>query len=62
MPGDRPVKKGSFGSQLDELVKVFETNTPPKADGWERLRSELGASVHDRLFEDAWRHAGRPER
>ena len=54
MPGDRPVKKGSFGSQLDELVKVFETRTPPEADGRERLRPEVvGPSVHDRLFERA---------
>jgi hypothetical protein len=53
MPGDRPVKKGSFGSQLDELVKVFETRSP-QAEGRERLRPEVvGPGVHDRLFEGA---------
>ena len=58
MPRRRPVKKGSFGGHLDELVRVFEPDRPKKSDQpEEQTRPERDANVHDRLFESAWRKA-----
>jgi hypothetical protein len=62
MPGKRPVKKGSFASHFDEVVKHFpheespehgeadECRKPPKDDG----------NIHDKLLEGAWRKAAEP--
>jgi hypothetical protein len=53
------VKKGSFGSHFDEVVKHFPHDEPANgedADG----RSKPGTTdrnVHDKLFESAWRKA-----
>ena len=59
MPHRRRTKKGSFGGHFDELVTQFpddgstrrdkakNQDQPPKDDG----------SIHDRLFESAWRKA-----
>ena len=51
----RRVEKGSFGGQLDDLVKVF----PPKGQKGEETvdRSGDGRHINDRLFESAWRKA-----
>jgi hypothetical protein len=57
MPGDRPVKKGSFGSHLDELVKVFETEAPKAGEPEQQQPGVDGAKIHDRLFESTWRKA-----
>ena len=60
MSGKRPEKKGSFGTHLDELVKHFPHEPPdPKRNGDDTPKSTDmdGHSVHDRLFESAWRKA-----
>ena len=58
MPGKRPVKKGSFGSHFDELVKNFPHDEPEaKADGEDKANSLDHRNVHDRLFESAWARA-----
>ena len=59
MPKRRQVKKGSFGSHFDEVVKHFpheETTKPDKAHD-RRKRSKDDGNVHDKLFESAWRKA-----
>jgi hypothetical protein len=52
MPGKRPVKKGSFGSHFDEVVKHFTAEARPQpakpADPKPDLRN-----IHDRLLEAA---------
>jgi hypothetical protein len=58
MPGRRSDKKGSFGGHLDEVVRVFEPKPTDKRDRAERRKPpEEDSSVHDRLFESAWRKA-----
>lgn len=59
MSGTRPVKKGSFGGHLDDLVKHFEHEPPGKSQRSGRDGRDLkdGHDVHDRLFESAWRKA-----
>ena len=59
MPHRRTVKKGSFGGHFDELVKHFPHDQPQtKTDeSEERDRSEHDATIHDKLFERAWREA-----
>jgi hypothetical protein len=59
MPHRRIVKKGSFAGHLDELVKVLEKSDPKtgKAKRTPKLRPE-SASVHDHLFERAWKASG----
>jgi hypothetical protein len=59
MPHRRTVKKGSFGGHLDDLVKHFPHGQPQtKTDeSEERDRRDREASIHDRLFERAWREA-----
>jgi hypothetical protein len=61
MPHRRTIKKGSFGGNLDELLKHLDEdetrqphNRPDNAEGQETEKQ----SVHDRLFEKAW-HAHR---
>jgi len=58
MPKRRQVKKGSFGSHFDEVVKHFPHE---KADirpvGGKEKSGDQDASVHDKLFERAWRPA-----
>ena len=57
MPGKRPVKKGSFGSHFDEVVKHFPHDEPEtKVDKGKANRSDAH-NVHDRLFESAWARA-----
>ena len=59
MPGRRPVKKGSFGSHFDEVVKHFPHEEPAKrGDADERSKpSQDDGDVHDKLFKSAWRWA-----
>ena len=60
MPGRRQVKKGSFGSHFDEVVKHFPHDKPETRPN--RAKDESsgeGGSVHDKLFESAWRSARR---
>jgi hypothetical protein len=57
MPGDRPVKKGSFGSHFDELVKVFETEALKAGEPEQRQPQADSDNAHDRLFESTWRKA-----
>ena len=57
MPHRRTIKKGSFGDHLDEVVKVLETERPKKTDTIkEKPEPRIeDASIHDRLFERAWK-------
>jgi hypothetical protein len=58
MPGKRPVKKGSFGSHFDEVVKHFPHEKPEtRPDRGKDKASDQDTSVHDKLFERAWRSA-----
>ena len=56
MPHRRKPHKGSFGAHFDELVRHF-----PAHDHGDEAQREGGhaeqekRSVHDRLFESAWR-------
>lgn len=58
MPHRRRVHKGSFGGHFDELVKHFRNHDQePQENAGAKApdkRKESG-SVHDRLFETAWR-------
>ena len=59
MPERRQVKKGSFGSHFDEVVKHFphdELAQRDKDDGRRKPAKDDG-NVHDRLFESAWQKA-----
>jgi hypothetical protein len=56
MPGRRQVKKGSFGSHFDEVVKHFPHAEPAQGDD-RRKPSKDDGNVHDKLFESAWRKA-----
>ena len=63
MPGKRPVKKGSFGSHFDEVVKHFpheESSVRDKARTRDKPSKDDG-DIHDRLFESAWRKARRTQ-
>ncbi len=58
MPSRRPVKTGSFGGELDELVAHFPAHSPEMRD--ERVHRRDGAlqeklDIHSLLFERAWR-------
>ena len=57
MPGRRPVKKGSFGSHFDEVVKHFPHEPSAKRGEPDKRRkpSKDDRNVHDKLFETAWR-------
>jgi hypothetical protein len=57
MPGRRPAKKGSFGGHFDELVKKFPQDGPVRPENAaERAKArKTDGSIHDRLFESAWR-------
>ena len=56
MPKRRQVKKGSFGSHFDEVVKHFpHEETTKRVD--RRKPSKDDGNVHDKLFESAWRKA-----
>jgi hypothetical protein len=58
MPDRKSGKKGSFDGDLDELVRVFKPTPATERDGREDGPSpEDKATVHDRLFERAWRAA-----
>jgi hypothetical protein len=58
MPRMRPVKKGSFGSHFDEVVKHFpEEASPRHKPRGDRKPSRDDGNVHDKLFEAAWRKA-----
>jgi len=57
MPGERPIKKGSFGAHFDEVVKHFP-HAPP-TNGQQRSSDEARAQqekrdIHALLFERAW--------
>jgi len=59
MPHRRRKQKGSFGGHFDELVEQFphgEAAKPKKSDPRDKP-SKDDASVHDKLFESAWRKA-----
>lgn len=53
----RTIRKGSFGDDLDTLVKALEATTSGEAD--KKKPKSAGciddASIHDRLYERAWR-------
>ena len=53
----RTIRKGSFGDDLDTLVKALEATTSGEAD--KRKPQSAGrtdqANIHDRLYERAWR-------
>jgi len=57
MPHRRRVEKGSFGGQLDELIKVFPKKSagarPDQAKG--DHRDDDDRHINDKLFESAWR-------
>jgi hypothetical protein len=56
----RQTKKGSFGNNVDELVKHFPQDGPRPRSAGSRKRDgdEDDGSVHDKLFERSW-HAQR---
>ena len=58
MPRRRQVKKGSFGSHLDEVVKHFPHGETTKRDEAHdrRKRSKDDGNVHDKLLEIASRN------
>ena len=64
MPHRRRREKGSFGSHFDELVGHFPKHrkTAPESDGSQPDRSDDERSVHDRLFDSAWRAPPTKER
>ena len=54
MPHRRRIKKGSFGSHFDELVKhVPDDETAPDAADRDKRPDER--HINDKLFESAWR-------
>jgi hypothetical protein len=57
MPHRRRVEKGSFGGQLDELIKVFEKDPPSSKFAASKGEPRNGDECHinDKLFERAWR-------
>jgi hypothetical protein len=55
MPHRRKPKKGSFGGHFDELVKHFPHEQREQPAGKANRASKDERSVHDRLFERAWR-------
>jgi hypothetical protein len=62
MPGKRPVKKGSFGSHFDEVVKHFPHEELSDREGEKhRKPSTDDGDVHDKLFESAWHKARRAQ-
>ena len=61
MPHRRTIKKGSFGGNLDELLKHLDEDRSPKPrnqPGGAETPEADKQSVHDRLFEKSW-HAAR---
>jgi hypothetical protein len=63
MPHRRTIKKGSFGGNLDELLKHLDEDRSPEPrnqpDGAEPPAADK-QSIHDKLFEKSW-HAAREE-
>ncbi|HEX3676902.1 MAG TPA: hypothetical protein VHU79_05885 [Sphingomicrobium sp.] len=57
MPQRRRVKKNSFGSHFDDLVKHFPEHLS-RAKGTDESAPKEERNIHDRLFETAWRHKG----
>lgn len=57
MPYRRRVEKGSFGGQLDELIKVFTKDSPGGRSDEPKGERNKGDQRHtnDKLFERAWR-------
>jgi hypothetical protein len=68
MPDRRTIKKGSFGGNIDELLKHLDEKQgrqpqgqPDKSDGQDADKQ----SIHDKLFEKSWhatRKRGQPSR
>jgi len=61
MPHRRTIKKGSFGGNLDELLKHLDEDRSRKPGNLSESADAPEAdkqSVHDRLFEKSW-HAAR---
>ena len=57
MPHRRQVQKGSFGGNIDELVKHFPNDQPETPAGEQHQRSaelQEKIDIHARLFEQAW--------
>jgi hypothetical protein len=52
MPGKRPIKKGSFGSHFDEVVKHFPHEEAPGSDSLHERDKPArdDGDVHDKLF------------
>ncbi len=55
----RRAEKGSFGGELDELVKLFPHEPRRESDVADRKRVDDAGDVHDRLFARAWRQVGK---
>ena len=59
MPHRRPVKSGSFGGHLEELVKHFPHEVAMSKSGQAKPRVDPRAlkekvDIHSRLFQMAW--------
>jgi hypothetical protein len=68
MPHRRPVRKGSFGGRLGDLVEHFSEDAPRsrgKLPYKPRAAKPDNRHINDRLFEGAWgsaRKASQPAR
>ena len=54
MPHRRRAEKGSFGGQLDDLVKNFP-HKPIADDAAKTQQQDEDRHINERLFESAWR-------
>ena len=60
MPHRRPVRKGSFGGRLGDLVEHFPDDAPRsggKPPNKPRAAKPDNRHINDRLFGGAWRKA-----
>ena len=57
MPHRRTIKKGSFGSRLDELVKILDPEPRPSQEEPGSRPKPKADEVHDSLFESSWHPA-----
>ena len=54
MPNRRTGPRGSFGSDLDQLVQKFHQK-PPEGQAKTDEEAKADPHINDRLFEEAWR-------
>lgn len=55
LPHRRPSKTGSFGDDVDELVKQFPIGEPRPSDAEHRKPEDEDCNNHDSLFEPSRR-------